>query len=492
MTTTAVNIKWSRYIPHEPTEKQHAFLLIDWIREAFFGGAAGGGKSDALLMAALQYVDVPYYAAIIFRKSYTDLQLPGAIMDRAQMWLAGSDARWNDNDKEFTFPSGATITFGFMDKPKDKYKYRSAEFQCICFDELTDFREEDYTFLMSRLRRPSGISDNNPLAHVPLRVRSASNPGGSGHAWVKDRFIDGRNANRIFIPSALEDNPHLDQEEYDETLALLDPITHAQLRHGDWSVRPPGYWMFNSEHIAACEALGEEYDKRLKRGLIQPTPNEMVAGVDFGDYQTVMLPVMGLTGDGMYFAPTEVVCSREDLEVITTNFKQGMLPYNQWWWKEVRYDSSFKQSARTVGSLLTKEMGQHNPITRVGRPNMLPCSFGDYKNLSIRYLRLCMARTYSHMMQEPWLDTGKPADDRFMVISPTNKVLIRQLEGATGKETDPEKMEKGDDDAVDAGIAAGVPLARKHRKLIEKLQEELKSQDPYTTDFDDITEDQTP
>jgi hypothetical protein len=96
------------------------------------------------------------------------------------------------------------------------------------------------------------------------------------------------------------------------------------------------------------------------------------------------------------------------------------------------------------------------------------------------------------MMQEPWLDTDKPADDRFMVISPTNKLFIRQLEGATGKETDPEKMEKGDDDAVDAGIAAGVPLARKHRKLIEQLQEELKSQDPYTTDIDDLTEDQTP
>ena len=71
--------------------------------EAFYGGAAGGGKSIALLMAALQYVDVPGYAAIIFRRSYADLSLPGALMDRAHEWLGSTDAVWHEQIKTWVF-----------------------------------------------------------------------------------------------------------------------------------------------------------------------------------------------------------------------------------------------------------------------------------------------------------------------------------------------------------------------------------------------------
>jgi hypothetical protein len=281
---------------------------------------------------------------------------------------------------------------------------------------------------------------------------------------------------------------HLDQESYEESLALLDPITHAQLRHGDWSIRPPGYWMFDSDHIAAAVELGHEYDRKLARGALLPSGNCVNAGVDFGDYQTVLIPTIELPNDGVYFAPTEVVNSREDLEVITKDFKAAMDNFD-WWWAELRYDASFKQSARTVASLLTKSMGQHNSVLRRGRPNTYPCSFGDYKDLGIKYIRLLLARTYRQMNKEPWLD-GKPILDRIGVISPQNKLFKRQLEGATGKETDPEKMEKGDDDAVDAGIAAVVPLARKHRKLIQDIQEELKAPQAYEEGVEELTEEQ--
>jgi hypothetical protein len=83
----------AKYCPHDPSlnPRQAAFL---WLpnREAFYGGAAGGGKSDAVLAGALQYADVPGYAAILFRRTYTDLSLPGAIMARSEEWLRGSDA----------------------------------------------------------------------------------------------------------------------------------------------------------------------------------------------------------------------------------------------------------------------------------------------------------------------------------------------------------------------------------------------------------------
>lgn len=199
--------------------------------EVLFGGSAGGGKSDALLMAALQYVDVPGYAAILFRRTYTDLALPGALMDRAHEWLQRTETRWSEKNKTWTFPSGATLSFGYLESERDKYRYQSAEFQFVGFDELTQFTETQYRYLFSRLRRLEGVK-------VPLRMRAASNPGGIGHEWVKQRYIIERP--HQFIPATLDDNPYIDRGEYIKSLLHLDPVTRQQLLNGDWSARQAG------------------------------------------------------------------------------------------------------------------------------------------------------------------------------------------------------------------------------------------------------------
>lgn len=193
-------------------------------------------------MAALQYVEVPGYAALILMRTFADLSLPKAGMARAHEWLGGTGAAWSAERKLWTFPSGATLSFGYLEKTGDEQRYRSAEFQAILFDELTRFREEQYRFLFSRLRRLA-------TADVPLRMRAATNPGDRGHEWVKRRFVPdeylkglgaekfGRpwwKAGRLFVPARLEDNEHLDREQYEGSLAELDPVTRAQLRHGDW------------------------------------------------------------------------------------------------------------------------------------------------------------------------------------------------------------------------------------------------------------------
>ena len=154
------------------------------VKEALYGGAAGGGKSDALLMGALQYVHVPGYAALILRKDSQRLRLSGGLIPRSHEWLVGK-ASWNGTDKRWVFPSGASIQFGYLDSTNDKYRYGSSEYQYIAFDELTEFMEEDYLFMFSRLRMTLGIEAYN----VPYRLRGASNPGGPGHDWVKSRFI---------------------------------------------------------------------------------------------------------------------------------------------------------------------------------------------------------------------------------------------------------------------------------------------------------------
>jgi hypothetical protein len=216
----------TKYIPHAPTPKQRAFLERTEL-ESLFGGAAGGGKTDALLMAALEHVHVPGYAALLLRRTYPELALPGALMSRSHEWLTSTKARWNGEQKQWRFPSGATLSFGFLETERDKFRYQSAEFQFCGFDELSQFSEAQYTYLLSRLRRLVG-------SEVPIRMRAATNPGGSGHDWVKARFVAPGHASRPFIPSRLEDNPHLDQAAYREALSRLDSTTRAQLERGEW------------------------------------------------------------------------------------------------------------------------------------------------------------------------------------------------------------------------------------------------------------------
>lgn len=220
--------KMSSYCPEEPSLTQKVFLRTNAV-EAFFGGAAGGGKSSALLMSALQFVDVPGYSAILFRRTYADLALPGAIMDRFVNWMAPQDdVRWNSNNYTALFPSGARISFGYLNNSQDYLRYKGAEFQFIGMDEVTEIRESDYRYLFSRLRRPA----KGALAQVPLRMRSASNPAPN---WVRQRFIvEGTSAGRIFVPSKLHDNPGIDAESYRQALQALDPIERRRLEEGDW------------------------------------------------------------------------------------------------------------------------------------------------------------------------------------------------------------------------------------------------------------------
>ncbi len=248
----------ARFCPHRPTPKQHEFLTAANL-EVFFGGAAGGGKSAALLMAALAHVDIPGYAALILRKDTQRLALAGGLIPRSHEWLAGkAEAAWNAARRQWSFYTGgapATITFGYLASDLDKFRYASSEYQLIAFDELTELLEADYLFLFSRLRRAGTLG-------VPLQMRSASNPGNIGHAWVKQRFVErGKRsevreqrsdegvhltaglcsltsaADRLFIPSRIADNPHLDAAAYRRSLFHLPPVERERLLAGDWSIQ---------------------------------------------------------------------------------------------------------------------------------------------------------------------------------------------------------------------------------------------------------------
>ena len=267
--------RMNKYIPHVPTPKQAAFLLLN-NKEAFYGGAAGGGKSDALLMGGLQYVDVKGYAGIIFRKSYADLTKPGALIDRAKEWLFRfPEVRWNDKDKKFEFmvaygphkETNSILQFGYLENPNDKFNYQGGEYQYIGFDELTHIAKASYLYMFSRLRRLKGVQ-------IPVRVRSASNPPDDDSGiWVKNRFIDeGPKKGRIFIPAGMSDNPYLDVDQYEESLAELDPVTRARLKDGNWEIVRKGN-MFRRNWFQAVDVL-PTYRKRCRYWDMAATDEE--------------------------------------------------------------------------------------------------------------------------------------------------------------------------------------------------------------------------
>lgn len=293
-----------KYIPWKPSPHQAAFLLVPH-KEAFYGGAAGGGKSIALLMAALMYVDDPKYKALILRRTFSDLSAPGALIDIAHEWLGPTDARWNEAKHQWTFPSGAVLKFGHMAAEADKTQYQGSAYQFVGFDELTHFHEGMYTYLFSRMRKGE---DND----IPIRMRAAGNPGGIGHEWVKRRFIDPpnletmtafeieRKKGRIFIPSGLQDNPFLNKEDYIDSLMELDSVTRSQLMNGDWNIQADGN-MFKREwfdnRIISEIPFGVQLRRKVRYWDLASTDEEK-AIKDKGDPDYTASVLQGLGTDG--------------------------------------------------------------------------------------------------------------------------------------------------------------------------------------------------
>lgn len=421
-------------------------------------------NSDALLMSALQYVDVPGYNAILFRKTYADLSLPGSLIPRSQEWLSGTDASWNDNDAKWTFPSGATLSFGYMRNEDDRMRYRSAEFHGIFFDELTTFTELQYTYMFSRLRKPKDLTKRNPLAQVPLRMRAASNPGDRGHLWVKKRFIDpvGKRSNepedptqRIYLPARLADNPSVDAESYLAALAQMDEASQAQLIEGDWDAREPGQWVIpDPTSIQAAVALGQElWDS--EKPIPRDNKRDMVFGIDWGEF-THFYIILPMPNGGVYVLPSEVIGEHDDaasvgLKALKMAERMGL----QHDITIARYDAAGIQNMRTFAKTARAREGWE-------RLRAQKIAFAKYKKESMNYLRLLFKRTA----------LGK--SDRIIAIHPANETLISQLHSWKRKSEESEDVEKVNDHGCDALIAGIAPIAFEHRAYIEDMIQKAK------------------
>lgn len=221
--------------------------------ECLYGGAAGGGKSDALLAEALRQVDIPTYRGIMFRDTYPQLE---ALISRSRMLYKSAfpRCRYNKSDKVWTFPSGAQIFFGYMQRDDDRFDYQGKSYDFIGFDEVTHFSYLMYSYMFSRCR-PTG---ETPGRRTRQYIRATCNPEGKGMGWVKERFVtpakpkttiwanmkiitpEGKEMSlyrdRIFIPSTVFDNKKLLESDpnYLATLASLPEAEREALLYGSW------------------------------------------------------------------------------------------------------------------------------------------------------------------------------------------------------------------------------------------------------------------
>lgn len=248
-------LRFNRIKPHPGAQ---TLALCDNRRDVFFGGEGGSGKSRVLILAALQFADVPGYNALFLRKTFSDLVLPGAALDVAHELLDGMPGvEWKGSLNTFLFDTGTdvpgSLTFAHLNDPLAHEKYRGAELHTIIIDEITHVPEHQALFLFQRLRRPSDNEHSLPAsrdgltaANIPLRYRGAANPGGRYVDWVRDRYVmpATRNPASVHYRMTRDDNPSIDNTEYELSLDYLDEAERRRMKFGDWNAVEAGQ-MFN-------------------------------------------------------------------------------------------------------------------------------------------------------------------------------------------------------------------------------------------------------
>ena len=228
----------------QPNEGPQSDFLASSEREVFYGGARGGGKSYAMLVDPLRYCDKQHHRALLIRRTMPELR--DLINHSQQLYSkAYPGAKWREQEKEWRFPSGARIEFGYAENLTDALRYQGQSYTWIGIDELPQYPTPDiYNFLRSSLRSVD--------PEIPVYMRATGNPGNVGSLWVKEMFVDPCESNkrfdveiptpmgvkkisRKFIPAKLQDNPYLMQtDDYYAMLASLPEVQKKQFLEGDW------------------------------------------------------------------------------------------------------------------------------------------------------------------------------------------------------------------------------------------------------------------
>jgi hypothetical protein len=257
----------------QPNEGPQMDFLAAGETDVLYGGAAGGGKSYAMLVDPLRFAHRAAHRALILRRSMPELR---ELIDKSRELYpkAFPGCKYREVEKLWTFPSGAKVEFGFLERDADVYRYQGQAYSWIGFDEITHLPTEfSWNYLASRLRTTD--------SEITPYMRCTANPGGVGAGWVKKRYISPSVPNdsfigddgitRKFIPARLNDNPYLAQDgRYEQMLKSLPPTQRKQLLEGNWEV---------SEGAAFTEF---DRDIHIIEPFDIPIHWERVKGLDYG------------------------------------------------------------------------------------------------------------------------------------------------------------------------------------------------------------------
>lgn len=301
-----MNVIW------QPQPKQ-AEMLRRGEDEGFYGGAAGGGKSDYLVVQALSQIQIPHYRGLILRKSIPEL---ANLIDRSHTIYPKicRKAKFNDTKHTWTFPSGARIQFGSLFHTKDKHRYQGLQYDFIGFDELTHFTWEEYSYLLSR-NRAAGPG-------TKVFIRATGNPGGIGMGWVKQYFVNAGEPgktiwdkssvvmpngekktfykSKVFVRSSIFDNQKLlDNDPY--YLARLSSLSENDknaLLYGSWD-------SFEGQVFLEWRDDPEHYEDRAFTHVIAPfrIPNSwrLIRSFDFGYSRPFSVGWFAIDQAGRYY-----------------------------------------------------------------------------------------------------------------------------------------------------------------------------------------------
>jgi len=258
------------------TPRQWAFVQAQ-ADEVLFGGAAGGGKSYGQLADALLYaLKYPGSRQLMLRRSYPELEK--SLIRGALEMYPRSLFTYNKSARSGRFEGGSILDFGAVDQESDVYKYQSAEYDVIRFDELTHFTEQTYVYLISRCRGANGF---------PKMIKSSTNPGGIGHGWVKSRFVDIGEpdkvysftaGSRLYLPARVQDNRFLLEKDpdYVRRLENLSDKDKRALLYGDWDLFEGQYFSDwdREKHVVTPFAVPEDW----RRYFVMDYGLDMLAG----------------------------------------------------------------------------------------------------------------------------------------------------------------------------------------------------------------------
>ena len=259
---------------------------------AIAGGSAGGGKTWALLMEPLRHIGNPNFGAVIFRRSYTDIKAEGGLWDASYMLYPQLGAEPNMSELTWRFPSGAKIKFAHLQYERDKLSWKGAQIPLIAFDQIEEFTEGQFWYLLSRNRSTCGVvpyiratcnpvPDDDPTGGWLNRLVSWWLDPETGYAidersgvvrWfvrVDDRLEWGEDAAGLrarfrqeplsfsFVRARLEDNAILQRKDplYWHRLNTLPLVERERLLHGNWKIRPSAGRIFDRSWFEEAGAL---------------------------------------------------------------------------------------------------------------------------------------------------------------------------------------------------------------------------------------------